>query len=436
MMSGGNAQGRHLVVVGTQWGDEGKGKIVDCLTENMAAVARFQGGHNAGHTVVVGDSSTVLHLLPSGILRPAVRCFIGHGVVVDPEALVQEIESLEQGGVAGARERLGVSYGCALVLPVHKMLDQARERKRGRDAIGTTGRGIGPAYEDKVARRALRIGDLSQPEQFSQRLGEMLDYHNFQLRHYYRQQEVDQRQLYDQCMRLAEVILPMAVDVTEELHEIHKAGGRILFEGAQGSMLDIDQGTYPYVTSSHTTAGAAAVGSGVGPVHLGYVLGITKAYTTRVGSGPFPTELHDQTGKYIGERGQEFGATTGRKRRCGWLDAVALRRSCMVNSVSGLCVNKLDVLDGMAELKICTGYSCDGSVMQAPPRCGSKLHDCQPLYESLPGWDKPSEGITRYEDLPQQAQAYLRRISELTETPIAMVSTGSERDQTIMLRQV
>ena len=428
-------QRQHLVVIGTQWGDEGKGKIVDCLTEDVAAVVRFQGGHNAGHTVVIGDSSTVLHLLPSGILRPSVRCFIGHGVVVDPEALASEIESLEQSGNQGIRERLGISHGCTLILPHHKALDIAREKKLGAAAIGTTGRGIGPAYEDKVARRAVLVGDLLQPQQFAQRLKELLDYHNFQLKNYYKQQTIDYHKTYNDCMNWADMLAPMVTDVTGELHHIHSSGKRILFEGAQGSMLDIDQGTYPYVTSSHTTAGAAAIGSGVGPTHLGYVLGITKAYTTRVGSGPFPTELNDETGKHIGEAGMEFGATTGRKRRCGWLDAVALRRSCIINSVSGLCINKLDVLDGMPELKICTSYDCDGKIMDTPPCNASSLNNCKPGYETMKGWSEPSSGITRYQDLPQEAKDYLKRIAELTETPIAMISTGSERGQTIVLQQ-
>lgn len=428
----GRLQGRHLVVVGTQWGDEGKGKIVDCLTKDISAVVRFQGGHNAGHTVVVGDSSTVLHLLPSGVLRPSVKCFIGHGVVVAPEALVQEIKHLEDSGIQGVTERLRVSYGCALILPSHCALDQAREEKRGLSAIGTTGRGIGPAYEDKVARRAIRIADLLQPQQFAEQLREILEYHNFQLQHYYHKQALDYQKMHDHCLQFADFIAPLAADVSEELHSLHVAGGRILFEGAQGSMLDIDQGTYPYVTSSHTTAGAAAIGSGVGPMHLGYVLGIAKAYATRVGAGPFPTELHDEVGQRIGEQGHEFGATTGRQRRCGWLDAVVLRRSCMVNSVSGLCINKLDVLDGLPELKICTSYKFEDTVI-APFYSASSMQSCQPNYETLPGWDKPTAGITNYSDLPEQAKSYLERISELAATPIAMVSTGSERSETIVI---
>ena len=426
---------RNVVVVGTQWGDEGKGKVVDLLTEHVGAVVRFQGGHNAGHTVVIDGTKTILHLIPSGILRDGVRCLIGNGVVVSPQALCEEIRMLEEKGV-GTRGRLFVSEACPLLLPYHVALDQAREEARGTAAIGTTGRGIGPAYEDKVARRALRIGDLLHRERLAAKLGEVLDFHNFVLKHFYQRAPLDFSAVLDEALTLAEGITPLIADVTELLFEHQARGDNILFEGAQGTLLDIDHGTYPYVTSSNTTAGGAATGSGVGPRCFDYVLGITKAYTTRVGSGPFPTELFDAMGEHLARRGHEFGATTGRPRRCGWFDAVALRRACRINSVSGLCITKLDVLDGLDTIRVCTGYRYQGRLLATVPAGAEAIAGCEPLYEDLPGWTASTSGVTEYERLPVNAKAYLERLAAITDCPIDLISTGADRAETIVLKRI
>ncbi|MBI4005685.1 MAG: adenylosuccinate synthase [Gammaproteobacteria bacterium] len=425
--------GKNIVVIGTQWGDEGKGKVVDLLTEKAAAVARFQGGHNAGHTVVINGEKTVLHLIPSGILHDNVQCLIGNGVVLSPAALIEEIKMLEKNNVP-VRKRLHISDACTLILPYHIALDQAREKAKGSAAIGTTGRGIGPAYEDKVARRALRVSDLLHRERFAAKLGEVLDFHNFMLKNYYKTRPIDFQSVLDDTLTLAEDIIPMVTDVAELLFQIHQKGENILFEGAQGTLLDIDHGTYPFVTSSNTTAGGAATGTGVGPVNFNYVLGITKAYTTRVGSGPFPTELFDELGEHLSRVGHEFGATTGRKRRCGWFDAVALRRSKQINSLSGLCVTKLDVLDGLETIQLCTGYECNGEIRLTPPSGADDFADCKPVYEEIAGWKVSTVGIKDYKALPANARHYLKRIEEITDTPIDMVSTGPDREQTIILR--
>ncbi len=425
--------GKNVVVIGTQWGDEGKGKVVDMLTDRAHAVVRFQGGHNAGHTLVVAGKKTVLHLIPSGILREGVTCLIGNGVVLSPSALLEEISMLERNGVP-ARERLRISEACPLILPYHVALDHAREQARGKAAIGTTGRGIGPAYEDKVSRRGLRLGDLFHRERFASKLGEVLDYHNFALQHYFKTDPVDFQHVLDETLAMAEQLRPLVADVPALLNDLRVAGNGILFEGAQGALLDIDHGTYPFVTSSNTTAGGAATGSGFGPRYFDYVLGITKAYTTRVGSGPFPTELFDEMGEHLARRGHEFGSTTGRARRCGWFDAVALRRSNQINSVSGLCVMKLDVLDGLDTLRICTGYRCDGQLVEAPPIGADAMSNCEPVYEELPGWQESTVGVTEFDQLPANARAYLKRIEELVECPIDIVSTGPDRAETIVLR--
>ncbi|HQC71501.1 MAG TPA: adenylosuccinate synthase [Candidatus Competibacteraceae bacterium] len=425
--------GKNVIVIGAQWGDEGKGKIVDLLTENAAAVVRFQGGHNAGHTLVIGGRKTVLHLIPSGILRPGVHCLIGNGVVLALAALLAEIDGLQQQGVA-VMERLHISEACPLILPYHVALDQAREKARGAQAIGTTGRGIGPAYEDKVSRRAVRLGDLFHRERFAAKLGEVLDFHNFVLQHYFQTDPVDFQKVLDETLAMAERLRPLAADVTDLLDGYRRRGERVLFEGAQGALLDIDHGTYPYVTSSNTTAGGAATGTGIGPRYLDYVLGITKAYTTRVGGGPFPTELFDATGAYLAERGHEFGATTGRARRCGWFDAVALRRSILNNSVSGLCVTKLDVLDGLDSIQMCVGYQCGLQKLDNAPLGAEALAACEPIYEEMPGWQESTFGVRCYEDLPANARAYLQRIAELTDTPIDIISTGPDRAETIVMR--
>lgn len=425
--------GKNVVILGSQWGDEGKGKIVDLLTDKASLVARFQGGHNAGHTLVIDGKKTALHLIPSGILREHVTCVIGNGVVVAPDALLNEIKMLEDRGVQ-VRDRLVVSGSCPLILGYHIALDQAREAARGNAKIGTTGRGIGPAYEDKVARRALRLGDLANMDRFAEKLKTVLEYHNFALTQYYKAEPVD----YDETLALAhqwaEELLPMKGDVTKLLHDAREAGEHILFEGAQGSLLDIDHGTYPFVTSSNTTAGGTATGSGFGPLYLDYVLGITKAYTTRVGSGPFPTELHCDIGQYLGEKGREFGTTTGRSRRCGWFDAVALRQAVRINSISGICLTKLDVLDGLEEVNICIGYqNADGSDAGIPMHADDFEH-ITPVYESMPGWSEVTVGAQRLEDLPQAARDYISRIEELTGAPVDVVSTGPDRVETIVLR--
>lgn len=425
--------GKNVVVVGTQWGDEGKGKIVDLLTDHAKAVVRFQGGHNAGHTLVIDGKKTILHLIPSGILRENVLCFIGNGVVLSPSALVEEIDMLESQGVP-VSTRLKISEACPLILPYHVALDHAREIARGKSAIGTTGRGIGPAYEDKVSRRGLRVGDLLHRERFAAKLGEVLDYHNFALQNYFKVDKVDFQKVLDETWELAERITPLIADIPELLYQMHRNGDSVLFEGAQGSLLDIDHGTYPYVTSSNTTAGNAATGSGVGPARLDYILGITKAYTTRVGSGPFPTELDDEYGKHLAEKGHEFGATTGRARRCGWFDAVALRRSVQINSVSGMCITKLDVLDGLDTIQICVGYKYNGEERKTPPVGEEAIAACSPVYIEMPGWKESTIGIKSFEDLPENAKSYLKKIEEVTETPIDIVSTGPDRNETVILR--
>jgi adenylosuccinate synthase len=424
---------KSVVVLGTQWGDEGKGKIVDLLTDQAAVVARFQGGHNAGHTLVVNGEKTVLHLIPSGILRDGVTCLIGNGVVLAPDALLKEIRGLEEKNVP-VRQRLRLSPACPLILPYHVALDQAREAARGKDKIGTTGRGIGPAYEDKVARRGLRLGDMFYPERFAAKLKEVMEYHNFALTNYYKVDAVDYDTVLAESMAMAEQLKPMVANVTELLHQYRERGQNILFEGAQGSLLDIDHGTYPFVTSSNTTAGGAATGSGVGPLYLDYVLGITKAYTTRVGSGPFPTELFDDVGAHLAKVGHEFGATTGRARRCGWFDAVALRHAVQVNSVSGLCLTKLDVLDGLETVKICVAYKdADGNDASAPVDA-EDYEALHPVYEQMPGWSESTIGAQSLDALPQAARNYIKRLEDLVGAPIDIVSTGPDRSQTIVLR--
>jgi len=425
--------GRFIVVIGTQWGDEGKGKVVDLLAERAAAVARFQGGHNAGHTLVIGGKKTVLSLIPSAILREAVRCFIGNGVVLSLEALFAESDMLIEQGVP-VFERLAVSPHCPLILPSHVLLDQARERARGANALGTTGRGIGPAYEDKVARRAVRVADLFQRDRFAAKLGEVLDFHNFLLQHYYRVPAVDFQRILDAQLAMGERLKPLMTDVTGALAELRSTGANVLFEGAQGAMLDVDLGTYPYVTSSNTTAGFAGTGTGLGPRVFDGVLGIVKAYTTRVGAGPFPTELFDEYGEHLSRVGHEFGSVTGRRRRCGWFDSVALRRSIVNSSVSGLCITKLDVLDGLDTIRIGVGYRIAGVVSPEPPLSVEGYSGIEPVYEELPGWSESTAGITDYEALPGNARRYLERLEALTQVPLDMISTGPDRDQTIVLR--
>ncbi|HEX5091562.1 MAG TPA: adenylosuccinate synthase [Burkholderiales bacterium] len=425
---------RNVVVIGTQWGDEGKGKIVDWLTDHAQGVVRFQGGHNAGHTLVIGGKKTVLHLIPSGILRQEVNCFIGNGVVVSPQALIEEMNELDAAGVKGVVARLCISEACPLILPYHAALDAAREASRGAQKIGTTGRGIGPAYEDKVARRAIRLQDLFKPVRFAEKLRELLEYHNFVLTQYHGQPAVDFQKTLDEALALAPRFAPLVVDVPRALYHANRAGKNLLFEGAQGSLLDIDHGTYPYVTSSNCVAGAAAAGAGIGPMHLHYVLGITKAYTTRVGGGPFPTELSDDVGEQLRQRGQEFGATTGRPRRTGWFDAAALKRSIQLNGLSGLCITKLDVLDGVEAVKICVGYRIEGELSEILPVGAEELERCEPVYEELPGWKESTVGIKAYDRLPRGAREYLKRIESLAGVPIDLISTGPERDETIVRR--
>jgi adenylosuccinate synthase len=423
----------NLVVIGAQWGDEGKGKIVDLLTERAAAVVRFQGGHNAGHTLVIGGAKTVLSLIPSGILHPGVQCLIGNGVVLSPEALLAEMAELESRGVP-VRERLRLSPACPLILPYHAALDIARETARGDAKIGTTGRGIGPAYEDKAARRGLRLGDLRNAARFEAKLRDVMDYHNFVLREYYKAPQIDVQQTLEQSLRRGETLLPMMADVPALLHEYRMAGKRILFEGAQGALLDIDHGTYPFVTSSNTTAGATATGSGFGPLYLDYVLGITKAYTTRVGSGPFPTELFDEVGAHLARRGHEFGATTGRPRRCGWFDAVSLREVVRINSVSGLCITKLDVLDGLETINMCVGYEDSSGHIVGTPRDSADFESLVPIYETVAGWEGSTLGITEWDQLPLNARRYIERIAEVVGVGVDIVSTGPDRTETIILR--
>ena len=424
---------KNVVVIGTQWGDEGKGKIVDWLTDHADGVVRFQGGHNAGHTLVIGGKKTVLHLVPAGILRGSVNCYIGNGVVLSPSALLHEIDELEQAGIDVA-SRLRISEACPLILQYHVALDVAREAAKGAGKIGTTGRGIGPAYEDKVARSAIRLQDIFAPERFATKLRELLDYHNFVLTKYLGADAVDFSQTLDGAMALAPRLSAMVADIPRALYEENKAGRSLLFEGAQGTLLDVDHGTYPFVTSSNCVAGAAAAGSGVGPQMLHYVLGITKAYATRVGSGPFPTELDNPMGEHLRQKGQEFGATTGRPRRCGWFDAAALRRSIQINGVSGLCITKLDVLDGMEEVKLCTGYNIDGAFTDLLPIGAEDAGRCIPVYESIAGWSDTTVGAKSLTQLPGNARRYLDRLEEICGVPIDMISTGPDREETIVKR--
>ncbi len=426
--------GKNVVVLGTQWGDEGKGKVVDLLTERAQYVVRYQGGHNAGHTLVINGEKTVLHLIPSGILRENVTSIIGNGVVLAPDALMKEMGELEARGIP-VRERLLLSEACPLILPYHVALDNAREKARGAKAIGTTGRGIGPAYEDKVARRGLRVSDLFNKETFAVKLKEIVDYHNFQLVNYYKVEAVDYQATLDYVLSIADILTAMVVDVSELLDGARKRGDLIMFEGAQGTLLDIDHGTYPYVTSSNTTAGGVATGSGIGPRYVDYVLGIVKAYSTRVGAGPFPTELFDETGEFLCKQGNEFGATTGRRRRTGWLDAVAVRRSVQINSLSGFCLTKLDVLDGLKEVKICVGYRMpDGREMTTTPLAAEGWEGIEPIYETMPGWSDTTFGVKEHSKLPQAALNYIKRIEELTGVPVDIISTGPDRSETMILR--
>lgn len=425
--------GKNVVVLGTQWGDEGKGKIVDLLTDQVSIVTRFQGGHNAGHTLVIDGKKTILHLIPSGILREGVTCMIGNGVVLAPDALLKEMSGLEENGIP-VRERLRLSPACPLILPYHVALDQAREVKRGNEKIGTTGRGIGPAYEDKVSRRGLRLGDLFDEKSFAVKLKEVMEYHNFALANYYQVEALDYAKVLADALMWASELKPLVADITDELHSARESGENILFEGAQGSLLDIDHGTYPFVTSSNTTAGGVATGSGMGPLFLDYVLGITKAYTTRVGEGPFPTELNCDVGQRLGEKGNEFGATTGRKRRTGWFDAVAVRHAIRINSISGLCLTKLDVLDGLDTVKICIGYKDqDGKHINVPFDCDA-WNKIIPVYEELPGWHENTFGIKSMGDLPENAIAYIQRLESLVKAPVDIISTGPDRLETILLR--
>ncbi|MEO8003641.1 MAG: adenylosuccinate synthase [Betaproteobacteria bacterium] len=423
----------NVVVIGTQWGDEGKGKIVDWLTDHAQGVVRFQGGHNAGHTLVIGGRKQILRLIPSGILREGVNCYIGNGVVLSPTALLQEIAELEAVGV-NVRSRLKISDACPLILAYHVAIDQARETAKGAEKIGTTGRGIGPAYEDKVARRAIRLQDLFVPGRFEEKLREVLDFHNFVLQHYFKVAPVDFARTRDETLAMRDQLAPMLADVPRALYDAHAAGKNLLFEGAQGTLLDIDHGTYPYVTSSNCVAGAAAAGAGVGPQMLHYVLGITKAYTTRVGSGPFPTELDDDIGEQLRARGKEFGSVTGRPRRCGWFDGAALKRAVQINGVSGLCITKLDVLDGVEALQVGVGYKLGNETIDILPSGADASANCEPIYEVIPGWTQSTVGITRYEDLPANARRYLKRIEQACGVPIDMISTGPDRDETIVLR--
>lgn len=425
---------KNVVVLGTQWGDEGKGKVVDLLTDRASYVVRYQGGHNAGHTLVIDGEKTVLHLIPSGILRENVTCVIGNGVVLSPEALMKEMSMLEERGVP-VKERLVISEACPLILPYHIALDVAREEARGNKAIGTTGRGIGPAYEDKVSRRGLRVGDLFNAEDFAQKLKEILEYHNFVLTNYYKAEPVSFEKVLADALAVADILKAMVVDVTDVLDKARQLGHEIMFEGAQGTLLDIDHGTYPYVTSSNTTVGGVATGAGFGPLNLDYVLGIVKAYTTRVGSGPFPTELECEVGQHLGVKGHEFGATTGRKRRTGWFDAVAMKRAVQINSITGFCLTKLDVLDGLENLQICTGYKdAEGNIQDVPPMAADGYDLVEPVYEEMPGWSDNTYGVTEYDKLPQAAKDYIARLEALTGVPVDIISTGPDRNETIIKR--
>ena len=426
-------QNNNIVIIGTQWGDEGKGKIVDWLTESAAAVVRFQGGHNAGHTLVINGKKTVLRLLPSGMMHAGVQCFIGNGVVISPEALIKEIKELESIGV-NVRDRLKISEACPLIMPYHIAIDQARELKKGINKIGTTGRGIGPCYEDKVARRAIRVQDLFNPAIFKEKLAENLDFYNFQLEHYYKVATLDFDTIVNEVLNTyADEIKPMVSDVSRKLFNLNKEGHKVIFEGAQGTLLDVDFGTYPYVTSSNCVAGGASTGAGISPRMINYVLGIAKAYTTRVGSGPFPTELTDAVGQGLASRGNEFGSVTGRARRCGWFDAAALKRAVQINGVSGICVTKLDVMDGMEEIKICVGYIRDGKEYDILPFGSDLVVNCEPVYETMAGWTESTAGLKTYAELPENAKIYLKRIEEIIETPIDIISTGPDRVETILI---
>jgi adenylosuccinate synthase len=427
-----NTKGKNVVVIGTQWGDEGKGKIVDWLTEQVSGVVRFQGGHNAGHTLVVNGKKTILRLIPSGILHPGVTCYIGNGVVLSPQALLGEIDELQANGI-NVESRLKISLACPLILPYHVALDQAREAAKGDAKIGTTGRGIGPAYEDKVARRAVRLLDLTNPALLKEKLAETMGLHNFVLEQYLKAQPLSVDQVFEELMAMAPRLLKMTADVPQLLYEAGLRGDNLLFEGAQGSLLDIDHGTYPYVTSSNCVSGAAGAGAGVGPSKLHYVLGITKAYATRVGSGPFPTEQVNEIGQGLAKRGNEFGSVTGRPRRCGWFDAAALRRSMQINGVTGLCITKLDVMDGMPEVKLCVGYDTPSGRLNVLPFGSDAVAQCTPVYETMPGWSGTTKGLTTWGELPTAAQNYLNRLSEVVGAPIAMVSTGPDREETILL---
>jgi adenylosuccinate synthase len=424
--------GKNVIVIGAQWGDEGKGKVVDWLTDRAAAVVRFQGGHNAGHTLVIGGEKTVLKLIPSGILRDDVQCLIGNGVVVSPTALFEELAMLEAKGVP-ARRRLKISPACPLILPSHVALDKAREHAKGAAKIGTTGRGIGPAYEDKIARRAVRVADLFHRERFAAKLGEILDYHNFVLKNYFRAEPVAFQKTLEECLDLVPQLEPMVADITVILYELHQRGENVLFEGAQGALLDVDHGTYPYVTSSNTTAGGAATGTGLGPRYFDAVLGIVKAYTTRVGEGPMPTELFDAMGEHLARRGHEFGSVTGRPRRCGWFDVVAMRRSIINNSVTSVCITKLDVLDGLDTIRICVAYKTPNGEMHIAPMGAESFAESEPVYVDMPGWKTSTVGITEYAELPENARAYLKKIEELMGVPLDLISTGPDRSQTIVL---
>lgn len=426
--------GKSVAILGAQWGDEGKGKIVDLLTDRVKYVVRYQGGHNAGHTLIINGEKTVLRLIPSGILRDNVTCLIGNGVVLSPAALMQEMGELESRGI-NVRERLKISEACPLILPYHVAMDHAREMALGKNKIGTTGRGIGPAYEDKVARRGLRVSDLFNQEAFAEKLKNILDYYNFQLVHYYKAEAVDFQKTLDEVFAVADIITGMVADITTMLHNARESGDNILFEGAQGTMLDIDHGTYPFVTSSNTTAGGVATGSGFGPRNLDYVLGIIKAYCTRVGSGPFTTELFDEVGAEIARKGNEFGAVTGRPRRCGWFDAVAVRRAIQINSISGFCMTKLDVLDGFDELKICVAYKMpNGEIVKYAPMAAAAWEGVEPIYETLPGWSENTFRVTKMEDLPQNAINYIKRVEEVLGVPVDILSTGPDRVETMILR--
>jgi len=423
---------KNLVVIGTQWGDEGKGKIVDWLTDHVAAVVRFQGGHNAGHTLVIGGRKTIVRLIPSGIMHPGVKCFIGNGVVVSPDALMKEIRELEAAGV-DVRGRLRISEACPLILPYHVALDAAREAAKGEAKIGTTGRGIGPAYEDKVARRAIRVQDLYARERLAAKLGEVLDYHNFVLKNYFKAATVDFQKTLEDTLALGEMLRPMTADVSGEINALIREGKGILFEGAQAALLDVDHGTYPYVTSSNCLAGQASAGAGVGPQQLHYVLGVAKAYATRVGGGPFPTELDDEVGEHLRVKGNEYGSVTGRPRRCGWFDAAALKRAVQLNGVSGLCITKLDVLDGLDTVRLATGYKVRGEIRDILPVGAEALAICEPVYEEFPGWKESTVGVRALEGLPAAARAYLKRLEELVGAPVVLISTGPDRDETIVL---